>query len=240
MKKRFILLSALSVMLLAACLILWPERFPESAGEPTYHGRCLSDWVVDLNGRTLAFNQAALTAQATKAIRHIGTNATPFLTQYLLYQPPRWRIQMIRFKARMGWRLGNDWSRENPVIHKKILRSYGALNALTLLPSKDPPVMAALTCLLESQPDQLQVCQAVELLSRFGRPALPAWHRALTSPNPSVRLQATQNIARLGAEAAPLMPTLRWLLQDRDYAIRAEATNSMRQIAPHLLQLAKP
>jgi hypothetical protein len=58
-------------------LLVWPRE-----QEPQYNGVALSNWL-SLSGST---NKADSLA-AVDAIRHIGTNALPFLTRWIQYEP---------------------------------------------------------------------------------------------------------------------------------------------------------
>jgi len=76
--------------LLAA--VLWPRK-----REPVYKGKKLSEWLYVYNavskGSTI-FTPEALEGQA--AIRQIGTNAVPFLLDWIKSETPGWKVFLYR------------------------------------------------------------------------------------------------------------------------------------------------
>src|SRR5205814_6792920 len=60
--------------------------------EPSYGGRSLSEWV----GRLDAAAEPAATKEAEEAIRRIGTNALPYLLEWIQYERPAWVSSLNR------------------------------------------------------------------------------------------------------------------------------------------------
>src|SRR5204863_2527633 len=91
MRKRRIFLIVIAVGVLAC------GTAPRSidSEEPNYKGKPLSDWVLPeafragQHRRTLAGDDLQLSEEANDAIRHIGTNALPYLLKWVQYEPPR-------------------------------------------------------------------------------------------------------------------------------------------------------
>jgi HEAT repeat protein len=83
MRKRKMLLLTLS-SILAIAILLWAVlRSPE----PRYQGHSLSAWL-----HIWAFSHTVKQPEEAKqATIQIGTNAVPFLLQYIRYKPPRWK-----------------------------------------------------------------------------------------------------------------------------------------------------
>jgi hypothetical protein len=71
---RILLASVASIML---AYLVWPRE-----REPEYNGAALSTWLA----RCGSTNQSESLA-AVAAIRHIGTNALPFLIRWIQYEP---------------------------------------------------------------------------------------------------------------------------------------------------------
>ena len=88
MKRVYIALAVLAVALVG--VIGWQVVKP--SGEPHYQGRSLTYWIRsyrrDQSGVQLIASPEEL-ATADNAVRHIGTNAFPYLLKWLAYAPTR-------------------------------------------------------------------------------------------------------------------------------------------------------
>lgn len=73
---------------------------------------------------------------------------------------------------------------------------------------------------------------AAVALSRIGEPAVPALVEALKSPDPNVRQQAADTLARIGPAAANAVPALTALLEDPDPRVKKSAVRALGQIGP--------
>src|SRR2546423_743458 len=60
--------------------------------EPSYEGKRLSEWVEELD-RT---DSVTREREAVEAIRHIGTNALPYLVKWIRYDRPPWKRKLYR------------------------------------------------------------------------------------------------------------------------------------------------
>jgi hypothetical protein len=89
-RRRVILILLACLMAGVVAFIVWPgER------EPEYQGKKLSEWLTlysqtfsDESGRKEAH------ASAAQAVRHIGTNAIPYLLKWIRYETPDWRNKL--------------------------------------------------------------------------------------------------------------------------------------------------
>ena len=84
-KRAKVVLAVLAVVLVG--VIDWQV---ESSGEPSYHGRSLSYWIRSYRRDESLVQLAASpeeVATADDAIRHIGTNAFPYLLKWVAYDP---------------------------------------------------------------------------------------------------------------------------------------------------------
>jgi hypothetical protein len=73
---------------------------------------------------------------------------------------------------------------------------------------------------------------AAVALSRIGEPAVPALVEALKSPDPNIRQQAADTLARIGPAAANAVPALTGLLEDPDPRVKKSAVRALGQIGP--------
>jgi hypothetical protein len=86
-RRLFIIISA-SIAAVILGFLLWPtER------EPEYNGATLTKWLERYNDGN--------NPEAAEAIRHIGTNALPFLLRWIRYESPGWRKTLDHLHTRL-------------------------------------------------------------------------------------------------------------------------------------------
>jgi hypothetical protein len=92
-KRRFYLVMfPVGVLLIALlCLVVNRER------EPEYGGKRLSGWVLNLPPHRA---QAGDTV-SERAVRHIGTNALPYLLKWISYEPAPWRLKLYELAGKV-------------------------------------------------------------------------------------------------------------------------------------------
>lgn len=73
---------------------------------------------------------------------------------------------------------------------------------------------------------------AAVALSRIGEPAVPSLVEALKSPDPNMRQQAADTLARIGPAASSAVPALTALLDDPDPRVKKSAVRALGQIGP--------
>jgi len=87
MGKRRVFLILIGLVIAGAVVVLATRE-----REPEYQGKKLSEWVVELTAYT---SDAEIPQRATDdAVRHIGTNAIPYLLIWLQYEPPAWKVRV--------------------------------------------------------------------------------------------------------------------------------------------------
>lgn len=86
----------------------------------------------------------------------------------------------------------------------------------------------------ELQPFSVRTEQQVvaEALGYIGPPAVPELVAALKSPDPLVRKNAAEVLARMGSDAKPAVAALVQLLDDPDETIRKTAARTLGRIGP--------
>lgn len=75
---------------------IWLFLIRDSNPEPTYAGKSLSEWVVQLSHAGMESDWR----KAREAIRAIGTNAVPFLIEWMTYEPGTFRQRLITYVQR--------------------------------------------------------------------------------------------------------------------------------------------
>jgi HEAT repeat protein len=89
-RKRLVIIivSFLAAIVLAA--LLWPRE-----REPEYDGELLSVWL--RRYKTYERVDAPSANEALTAIRQIGTNAIPWLTKWVVFEPSKTKLQLLRY-----------------------------------------------------------------------------------------------------------------------------------------------
>jgi len=175
--------------------------FFSSPGEPSCQGRCLSQW---LDIYREGDSTPALGAEPEKAIRAIGTNAIPFLLKWISYEPPAWRLALVRYDV-------PDWLREDK---QDDLAALACVGFRVLGPTADAAV-PALTSIMHAPTAHFSSRRAMAALTALGsRAFLPvvlaltnhSWgvlHYGLSDPD-WIRKCASQ----VGTNARPVVPVL--------------------------------
>jgi hypothetical protein len=113
-------------------LLVWPRE-----REPQYNGVTLSTWLVCCGSTNYADSLAAV-----DAIRHIGTNALPFLIRWIQYEPG-WKDSLGR--KILGWPvIGNRRDVQKLIWNMTQYRANTAVNGFKILGSDANPTLPEL------------------------------------------------------------------------------------------------
>src|ERR1043166_4356748 len=106
--KKHLLLLGVGLMGLAMAVIVFVSR----ESEPSYEGKKLSQWISQLDpSRPEITTQARHEAQ--DALRHMGTNALPYLIEWLQYETPGWKATVYGIVNRVLRTLNPRWDLED-------------------------------------------------------------------------------------------------------------------------------
>ena len=187
--------------------------FRLSPSEPVYEGKRLSAWTADLDGYA-----GPKMDGAQRAIRHIGTNAVPYIIQLL-------RARNAPFQARVNqWLSKQSWIKFR-FTTPEALRTRG-LFACEALGTNARPAIPALAALVY-HPDLSR--HAASVLTGFGPEVIPILTNAVAHPDARVRWGAIAPLARLNDPST--VPMLLQCLKDPDYNVRAFATEVLGYVA---------
>jgi len=210
MKKKTQRVLWISVGVLILGIALY---FLLASSEPVYKGKRLSAWTADLDGYAGSKMEGA-----KEAIRHIDTNAVPYIIHLL-------RAKNAPFQARVnGWLSKQAWIKLR-FATPETLRTRG-LFACEALGTNARPAIPALTALVYD-PDLSRL--AATVLTGFGPEVIPILTNAATHLDARVRYGAIAPLARLNDQST--VPTLLRCLQDPDYNVRAFATQNLGYVA---------
>src|SRR6266481_1208433 len=95
-RRRLLLILLGCVASIVLASLVWPrEREPEYGGVP------LSKWLKGYEFHSMPPEMPAPPPKTVSAIRHIGTNALPFLVRWIQYDEPRWRYSVNRVASKL-------------------------------------------------------------------------------------------------------------------------------------------
>jgi hypothetical protein len=217
-------------------VVFWPKD-----NEPKYNGKTLTAWLKISASRRYDNRWP----QAEEAVRHIGTNALPWLTKWISYDRPSWQDKTAQWKA---WRV---LPRQLYVlVYNREFQTTWATEGFRILAPTSPQVSAELERLMDAFPKRPAV-RAWVIVHNLGPAGLPIFFNVATNRTrrASLRCAALWEIgdvfSREGTNAAPNLPTnnlpivpglVRCLEQpDSDPTVLAAVTNALLIIAPDAL-----
>lgn len=170
-RRRGILLIALGAIIVAMLLTaLWPSE------EPEYQGKRLSAWLgVYMN----APNNATAEEQAADAVRHIGTNALPFLVKWMDYEQPKWRDKLANKLVRVPIPFAR--AVVGPLLGAGRYRAGVAVLGFDILREEAAPAVPALAPMLRDWNSPHRAYRALFALTYVGKEGLPALLAVVTN-----------------------------------------------------------
>jgi hypothetical protein len=137
-RRRLLRILLASVASITLAFFIWPRE-----REPEYNGAALSTWLA----RCGSTNQSESLA-AVAAIRHIGTNALPFLIRWIQYEPG-WKDSLGR--KILGWPvLGSRRDVQKLIWNMTQYRAITAVNGFRILGSEANPALTELQRLADN------------------------------------------------------------------------------------------
>lgn len=213
------------VLILASCCLcaicaawMLGRREPE----PGYQGQSLSQ-LIELSDRYYGSRDPYTRTQAVEAIRHIGTNAIPFLLKWIQFEEPPWETK-LRFRI---WILTGK--RVNAV--KPISRADEAVYAFHSLDQDADGAVGELARLMNLAESEHIRSRAAFALGYMARPkALLPLLEVITNSQSSIRLDAVSALQHFGTNAQPALPLLIECLKDKDEMVAKEAAWSLGEL----------
>jgi hypothetical protein len=222
-------------MVATGVVALWPRD-----NEPKYNGKTLTAWLEISRSRRYDNRWP----QAEDAVRHIGTNALPWLIKWTHYDRPTWQDKTAQSKV---WRfLPRQLYR---TVYNREYQTILAMEGFRILAPTSPQVSAALERLMDGFPERPAV-RAWVTVHNLGPAGLPiSFNIATNRTKPAVlRCAVIDEIgvvfSRERTNAAPNLPTndlpilpglLQCLQDDSDPTVRVAVTNALLIIAPEVL-----
>lgn len=198
-----------------------------STSEPTYAGKTLREWL-ELNIR----NNRGEVPEAVENIRHIGTNAIPFLIRWMQHyrEIPPWRENIYDGLERLSGS-GIVWKFAR-VLEADTFNGLLACEGLRILGPEAKSAIPELTRLANDASPPEIAARATMALGNIGEQATPSLLAILVHTNVFTRIEALYGLGRIGTNAHIAVPTVLSLLTNSASDIRTAATNCLKKIAP--------
>ena len=175
--RRILVALAVALAVAAIAFTLVPH-------EPKYEGRTLTEWIKDSGPRR---NPDPSQARAVEAVRHIGTNALPWLIKWINAKEPRdWQIQLTRAGRLPRWirlkLLPSLFGFNSYYAHRR-----AALDGFLILGPQAAPAVPELLQIIGSTNGS----PATGALDSIGIAGLPGALNVLTNRANSIRVRVT-------------------------------------------------
>ena len=200
------------LVLAAALVIAIISGALSGTREPEYEGRKLTQWLEELRHPSPPSLLARTNAMI--AIRHIGTNAVPYLVTTLHAKDSRFKTKCMELLSRQRW--------VNFHFRDDLLRRDDALRGLAVL---GPDARAAIPEIAKLLDDRNLAQMAAYTLHQIGADAVPLLTQALKSTNKWARSEAAGFLGASGDEAS--VSSLIAALKDSDFITKSKAARSL-------------
>jgi len=207
--------------------------------EPQHDGLTLGAWVLLCKDR--------INPAPRDAIRHIGTNALPFLVRWVAYEPPAWKTRLSKVAKKLpnvltGSRFFRSLTAENELAEAL---AEGATEAFYILGREAVPAVKQLARIEANHKAPRAAHRAWIAMALIGKsiPDSPEWveervHKLITQlahPGVVERITAINSLGELGPRARQAVPWFFHMVNDSCCLVRETTTNALLRIAPEVL-----
>jgi hypothetical protein len=222
-KRRWRIAVALGGLAVVAAIVFWPD--PK---EPEYQGKKLSEW---LTGPVINDAPSQIVAKE-EALRHIGTNALPWLLKWLRDERPAWKEKLAEeYEMCPGPLVVGSVKRW--LKHESAERlSYGALVAFQVLGTEASPAILELKGLAKSTNVHVAY-MAIQAFAAMGKAAIPELVDVVTNRDAYARELQTVvmgALRQLGTNGSVVIPVLIEQLRDKDAEVVATAASLLGEV----------
>jgi len=221
--KRVALILAVCVVVGIVVAVFWPGE-----KEPEYQGKKLSEWLAE--GPITADQHSAAQEKAMDAVRHMGTNALPYLLRWMRYERPPWRNRLYAFLIR--------FPNKGPLTvagRPDVLATCAPYGFKSLGAEAAAPAVPDLERLMnDRKAPPIAQARAAWVLANLGSNGLPALLAVIT--NQASTAKRVEAISLIGGTPAcrlgqgPAVPVLIDCLKDRDVYVAGQAARALGQM----------
>jgi hypothetical protein len=196
-RRRVILILAALIVVVLGALLLWP-----GAREPEYQGKTLSEWLIKCGPAGGGYKIDPQTGhlmwdnpEAAAAVRHIGTNALPWLLRWLHYRMPTGNALFYVALSKLSPR-NNHF---DPYVLPDSLGERG----FAVLGPQAASAVPQLARLVGEPRDKKFAWRAVNCLAFIGEAGVPELRKALNNPDVKWRAWVTNSVEAFAPEVLP-------------------------------------
>ena len=220
-------------ILLASALLAATVMLSLNRSEPSYEGRCLSDWVI-------AMNDGKDMDRARVVVHHLGTNAIPLLLNWL-QRPDRPTLRGRYWQAKQdgfSWLEAHRWITPRPRLWKMDWRaSYRSLAQGTFF-ELGPDGKDAIPTLIQWLGRKARTTNEIDevagtaylILGHMAPASIPPLINALSSSDDQVYALAAGALSNIGPDAKAAIPVLRRRLNHKNPLMRVGAADVIGKI----------
>jgi len=230
-RRKWVIGAAAVAVITVIVVAAWPGE-----KEPEYQGKKLSEWMavpVPRQEMYLRWVILASREDVAEAIRHIGTNALPYLVKSLHYEETaKWRMNLYRTYSKLP-----DWSRMAWVTKKLVPNPErgprAAVSAFNVLRAEAAPAIPALFRLSHDQNSSTAGC-ARDALSVIPNEIVAPWlAEKLENPDAELRKWAETDLVDLCMKE--VVTGSKTLLQHTNPIVQKYASNTFSWLKPETM-----
>jgi len=176
------------------------------SNEPSYQGKKLSEWVI-IYAAPARTNKKPEREVAADAIRHIGSNAVPYLLEWMRYEPPGWKQKFYQILKSVPAEFKGDWN----IRDQRQARGDAAVNAICISGPHSLRTVQELARMLDDPGAFEGAMRAALALACLGGRGVeePLTRLSATQPTPHPHVRRIMDAMRsFGLNTRPALPML--------------------------------
>jgi hypothetical protein len=216
-----LLTAACGILTIVVILMLTSQH------EPTAQGHPLSYWIQVYSGPTRGKPPTVQEVhEAAAAIKQIGTNAIPFLLEWMDYETPRWKLTLWISARKLLNLTGKSGPGKWLYAVPNLPDGWAAAMSFAALGPTAAPAIHQLEVRAQRNSSERK-SRAFFALSYVGPKAVPAISRVLSRPDYVTDMWTMASLAHMGTNALPLVPLLVQHLDDTNALAAAACAQTL-------------
>jgi hypothetical protein len=222
-----ILIAVGCLVAVVVAVLVWPgER------EPEYQGKKLSEWLRVPSRKP----EAGAASERVEAIRHIGTNALPFLLKWIRCDVPPWKAKLQGILAKLPQRIRDSHALRSLTMNEAARRGMLAVIGFQILGRQSEPAIPELAKLANDPKSPEGSFWAISVLTSYQVKAIPELLGILGDRKAPKRMAVIDYfrygaLGDLGTNAHATVEILLGCLKEPDWRVRSAAARTLGNLA---------